>query len=469
MRLLRPVSWILAAALAWATAAGAAGPSAGEAGGAVVVEVEIVAAPTRLELLEGKPLEVWAYNGRVPGPTLRVRAGQTLRVTFRNRLPQPSTIHWHGVRVPNAMDGVPGVTQPPVPPGGTFVYEFAPPDPGTYWFHPHLRGSEQVERGLFGVLIVEEPELPAFSRDLLWVLDDWRLDEDGGIDPAFNTRTDLAHDGRWGDVVTVNGRVRPAVAVAAGERLRLRLVNVANGRVFAPDFGGLEPRVVAFDGLPVDRPFPASGLELSPGNRADLEVAIPADWDGRRLVVADRFTSRARELAELAVEGVEIAPPEVRLEPQPAAVPGDLTEPSRTFRLASRSGGPYGIVCTIDGQVYRHEAVGQGGHGEHPVAATLTLGKWVRLRFWNDSFRLHPMHLHGVFFRVVARDGRPVAEGHWRDTVLLRPKETVDIALLPRDPGLWMMHCHILEHAESGMMSLFAVVEDEAPEGAGER
>jgi len=459
---------VLVAALGWAAGAGASDvPSRGTAG--APLEVEIVAEPTRLELLEGQPLEVWAYNGQVPGPTLRVRAGQTLRVTFRNHLPQPSTIHWHGVRVPNAMDGVPGVTQPPVPPGGSFLYEFAPPDPGTYWFHPHLRGSEQVERGLFGVLIVEEPEPPPFSRELLWVLDDWRLDEGGGIDPRFNTRTDLAHDGRWGDVVTVNGRVRPAVAVAAGERLRLRLVNVANGRVFAPDFGALAPKVVAFDGLPVDHPFSAVGLELAPGNRADLEVVVPADWEGRRLVVADRFTSRVRELAEVVVAGEAPTPPEVRLMPQPASVPDGLTDASRTLRLASRSGGPYEIEWTIDGRAYRHEDEDHGSHGEHPVAATLALGEWARLRFWNDSFRLHPMHLHGVFFRVVARDGRPVAEGHWRDTVLLRRKETVDIALQPRDLGLWMMHCHILEHAESGMMSLFAVVGGEGDEEGGGR
>jgi hypothetical protein len=116
----------------------------------VVREVTLTAAPTVVSLLDGRPLAVWAYNGQVPGPVLRVRLGETLRVTLVNGLPQPTTIHWHGVRVPNAMDGTPGVTQPPVAPGETFVYEFTPKDAGTFWFHPHLRASEQVARGLFG-------------------------------------------------------------------------------------------------------------------------------------------------------------------------------------------------------------------------------------------------------------------------------------------------------------------------------
>jgi len=163
-----------------------------------VHEFDIVAAPSSVPLLDGRTIDAWSYNGHVPGPTLRVRVGDTLRVRFTNRLPQPTTIHWHGVRVPNAMDGVPGVTQRPVEPGETFVYEFAPKDAGTFWFHPHVRSSEQVERGLYGVLIVEDREPPPFSRDELWVLDDVLLGPDGQIAPEFNTRHDLAHDGRWG-------------------------------------------------------------------------------------------------------------------------------------------------------------------------------------------------------------------------------------------------------------------------------
>src|SRR5256885_11963791 len=156
----------------------------------VVRDLDLVAAPARLKLIDGRDLDVWAYNGQVPGPVFRVKLGETLRVHFVNRLPQPTTIHWHGIRLPNGMDGVPGVTQPPIEPGASFTYEFTPKDAGTFWFHPHIRSSEQVERGLFGALIVEDREPPPFSRDELWGLDDLLLAPGGQIFPHCNTRHD---------------------------------------------------------------------------------------------------------------------------------------------------------------------------------------------------------------------------------------------------------------------------------------
>jgi FtsP/CotA-like multicopper oxidase with cupredoxin domain len=420
------------------------------------VELELVAAPTTLPLIDGRGLEVWAYNGQVPGPTLRARVGDTVRVRFTNRLPQPTTIHWHGIRLPNAMDGVPGVTQPPIEPGQAFTYEFKVKDAGTFWFHPHLRGSEQVERGLFGILIVEDREPLPFSRELVWVLDDWLLDGNGQIDGRFNTRHDLMHDGRWGDVLTVNGVAQPIVHLRPGERVRLRMINVANGRVFAPSFAGLEARVIAFDALHTDRPLPAANLELSPGNRVDLELTVPESLAGRRFSIVDGFTRRQNVLVDVDVSGEPAKAAEAHLPPR---VPPDLTaaralEPSETFLLNARVGGPYGIEWTINGEAFRHEGNHPAGH--HRIYR-LPAHRWAKLRFVNESFRLHPMHIHGQFFRVVARNGQPVDEGHWRDTVLIRSKETVDVAMFPQDEGAWMLHCHIQEHAESGMMTLIDV------------
>src|SRR5687767_2678699 len=151
----------------------------------VLKTFEITAAEAEVTLIDGKRLRVWAYNGQVPGPTLRVRLGDTLRVKFTNKLPQETTIHWHGVRVPNAMDGVPHATQPPIKPGETFTYEFTPKDAGTFWFHPHVRSSEQVERGLYGLLIVDDKQPPPYSRDVTWILDDWLLGPDGQIFEKF--------------------------------------------------------------------------------------------------------------------------------------------------------------------------------------------------------------------------------------------------------------------------------------------
>ncbi len=417
-------------------------------------EVEIVAAPTTLPLVDGKQLEVWAYNGQVPGPTIRIKLGETLRVTFTNKLPQPTTIHWHGVRVPNRMDGVPNVTQPPVEPGATFVYEFTPRDAGMFWFHPHLRASEQVERGLYGVLIVEDPKPAPYSREVVWVLDDWLLDASGKIFDKFNTTHDLAHDGRWGNAITINGRTTTELHVQPGERIRLRMLNSSNGRVFRPDFGDLDAKIIAVDGLYLREPIPVGGFEMTPGNRLDIDLSFdrsgaspPELWD--------RFyAQRANKLASFVVEGELVTMPPF---PSPAAghVPRWLdglgTPVTHSFQLNAQQGGPFGIAWTIDGVAMDSE------HHHHKPSLELQRGAFAHLQFVNGSARRHPIHLPGMFFRLLARNGVPVDEPFFRDTVLVHARETVDVGLVPTDAGTWMMHCHILEHAEAGMMTTIAV------------
>jgi FtsP/CotA-like multicopper oxidase with cupredoxin domain len=425
--------------------------------------VELEAAPTTVDIGSGKPLEVWAYNGSVPGPTIRLRLGDTLRARFTNRLPVATTVHWHGVRVPNAMDGVPGVTQPAIQPGETFVYEFTPKDAGTFWFHPHLRRSEQVERGLYGVLIVEDRSPPVYSQEMVWVLDDWLLASDGQIQEPFNTRHDLAHDGRWGNLVTVSGRRLPSFSTKPGERVRLRLLNAANGRVFAPDFSRFDGHVIAVDGRTAAAPLPLLGVELAPGNRMDLDLVVPASAAGRRILVTDNFTRAPIPLAELAVGVEKVVTPTfstlARAQVPEWSVASNLA-PDLEIRLAARAGGPYGIEWTLNDRVMRHEEAATHEHGDGDGNGDdyrLERARFAKIRFVNDSARLHPMHIHGVFFKVLARGGRAVDERHWRDTVLVRPRETVDIGLVPLDIGRWMLHCHILEHAESGMMTLIDV------------
>lgn len=411
----------------------------------------LTAAPAQVQLA-GRALHAWAFNGTVPGPTLRVRLGEALRVELRNELPQPTTIHWHGVRVPNRMDGVPGVTQDPVPPGAHFIYEFTPKDAGTFWFHPHLRSSEQVERGLHGVLVVEDPVPLPYTQDLVWVLDDVRLDEAGQIDPAFNTRGDLMHDGRWGQAPIVNGVTDPELTVRSGERIRLRLVNTANGRVFAPDLGGLEARIIAVDGMYAARPLDPAGFEIAPGNRVDLDITFGPEQRGRRVEVMDRFTRTPFRLASIRVLPEEVPTPRFQ-SPARAKVPrwegAEAAPVYKELVLNARRGGELGIEWTINDEAHAHH---------HPIQ--LPWGRWIKLRFTNASPRIHPMHLHGHFFKVLARDGRPVDEPFWRDTALIHRRETVDVGLVPLDEGVWMLHCHILEHAESGMMTLVEVRRD---------
>ncbi|MGR8940568.1 MAG: multicopper oxidase family protein [Gammaproteobacteria bacterium] len=394
--------------------------------------------------------QVWAYNDTIPGPLIRIKLGDTLIVKLSNKLTQPTTVHWHGVRVPNAMDGVPGVTQPPIQPGDSFTYQFTPKDPGTFWFHPHLNSPEQIERGLHGVLVVEDPKEPAYSRDLVWVLDDWLLTDGAKIHDQFVTGHDLAHDGRWGNVETVNGKYHPSFPVKAGERLRIRLVNVANGRVFVPAFEGLSPKVIAVDGMPVGAPFSLSQFYMAPGNRLDLDVVIPKDAAGRLLTVSNRFGRAPKSLATLEVDTKTVVKtPD--FEPLKAAHFPKWTQAlavplTHEFILNAQRGGDYGITWTIDGKA-----------GHENLAATLPYGKFSRLRFTNKSGRLHPMHLHGQFFKLLAVDGESVEENFWRDTVLIGPKQSVDVGLVPIDRGMWAVHCHILEHAEAGMMSTIKV------------
>ncbi|MGJ0485509.1 MAG: multicopper oxidase family protein [Methylomicrobium sp.] len=411
---------------------------------------ELTAAPAEWGVVPPYRTDVWAYNGTVPGPVLRIKLGETLKVKLTNKLTQATTMHWHGIRVPNAMDGVPGVTQPPIEPGSSFTYQFTPKDAGTFWFHPHLNSPEQVERGLQGALIVDDPKEPRYSQDLVWVLDDWLFDKGASIYDQFVTGHDLAHDGRWGNVATVNGRYLPSIPVKAGERLRIRLINAANGRVFSPAFDGLSPTVIAVDGMLTGSPFPLPQFHLAPGNRLDLDVVIPKEAAGKLLAVSNYFGRTSQTLAFLEVAAKTAVTTPTFESPKAAHFPAwkqALTAPvAHEFILNVERGGSYGISWTIDGKT-----------GHKNVAATLPYGKFSRLRFTNKSGRLHPMHLHSQFFKLLAVDGEAAQENFWRDTLLIGPKQSVDVGLVPLDKGLWANHCHILEHAEAGMMSMIKV------------
>jgi FtsP/CotA-like multicopper oxidase with cupredoxin domain len=221
------------------------------------------------------PTAIWGFDGKVPGPVLRVAQGARLQRRFRNDLPQASTIHWHGIRIANAMDGVPGMTQQTVAPGTEFLYDFTLPDAGTYWYHPHNRSWEQMARGLYGALIVEEKAgAPEVDSDEVLLIDDWRLAEGAQIADGFGALHDWAHAGRIGNWITVNGDGGWSRDVPHLTRMRLRLVNTANARIFTLETRGLEGWVVALDGMPLDLPQPLAELTLAPAQRADLIVDV---------------------------------------------------------------------------------------------------------------------------------------------------------------------------------------------------
>lgn len=440
-------------------------------------EFELVAAPGEALADTGRPVAAWTFGGKVPGPQLRVRQGDRVRVAVTNRLAAPTTVHWHGLRVPNAMDGVPHVTQAPIAPGGRFVYEFDVPDAGTYWYHSHFKSAEQLDRGLYGTLIVDERHPPAVHRDLCWVLDDWRTTAQGAISETFGNAHDMSHAGRIGNVITVNGSVAERATIAPGERIRLRLVNAANARIFGLRFQGHRPRVIALDGHPVAPHEPEGGrIVLAPGMRVDLLMEGTGQL-GELHEVQDVFYERQRYvLMELAYRA-----PATPLPPLPAfepLAPNPLAEPdlSRAIRHEVRfEGGMMGRLhqARLDGTpmdmraLLRHGkawavngevAAGHGaaGHAMQPMLA-LERGRSYVLQLRNDTRWHHPIHLHGHTFRVVARNGAPTAHREWQDTVWMSPGEQVDIAFVADNPGDWMFHCHILEHQDGGMMALVRV------------
>ncbi|MBX9589271.1 MAG: multicopper oxidase family protein [Hyphomonadaceae bacterium] len=414
---------------------------------------------------------VWAYNDLMPGPPIRVRQGDRLKIAVENQLAEETTVHFHGIRLPNAMDGVPHLTQTPIAPGREFIYEFDVPDAGTYWYHPH-QGSAQVGRGLAGALVVEEREPIQVDRDVVWLLQDWRLRPDGQISNDFGNMHDITHSGRIGNTVTINGRVQETFAVRSGERIRLRLINAANARIFGLSFAGHQPRVIAIDGQPVEPHEPSDGtIILAPAMRIDLILDMAAK-PGERFQVLDSFY-RGLEYRLIDLAYADTPYRERILDTAIALTPNAIPEPD--LNRAERhevafNGGMMGQMMMRDrgmagmnmrdmmqkGKVWFINGVAMLGHVMDPML-TLTRGRSYVLAMANETAWWHPIHLHGHVFRVLSRNGAPTRHREWQDTVLMEPREKVEIAFVADNPGDWMFHCHILEHQDGGMMGVIRV------------
>lgn len=410
--------------------------------------------------------KVWGYDGAVPGPTIRMQQGGRMTRRFVNELPQPGTIHWHGMRIDNAMDGVPGLTQDVVEPGDSFVYDFAVLDAGTYWYHPHNRSYEQMARGLSGALIVEEADTgPEVDSDEVLLIDDWRLTEDAQIAGGFGNMHDWAHAGRIGNWITVNGTGDWRTPVQQHSRHRLRLVNTANARIFSLEAQGLAGWIVALDGMPLDAPQPLGRLTLAPAQRADVIVDVTASVGEEALLVSfERDGGHAIAAFDVtAVARSERLGEPSPLPPNPVPQLGSL-ETARVTKLLME-GGAMGRMngAMMGGQMMgMREMAGAGKvwafNGtanmlEQPLL-TAAQGETVRIDIINDTSWPHAMHLHGHHFRRVASDG---TVGPLRDTLLMGRGETAQIAFVADNPGYWLLHCHMLEHSAGGMMTWLRV------------
>ncbi len=431
----------------------------------------MTAAVTDIDLGAGIVVSTWAWNGRVPAEEIRLQRGQTLAITLANDLPEPSTIHWHGLAIPNDMDGVPVLTQKAVAPGSTFHYEFVVPDSGTYWAHPHV--GSQLDRGLYAPVIIEDPADGAdYDDELTLVVDDW-LDGTGtnpdavfenlrrtGMEPmepggpGVTPAMPLGEDG--GDVTypyfLINGRVPTdplVVDYAAGRRIRLRIINAGGDTAFRVGIPGVPLMVTHTDGFPVI-PRPTDSVLLGMGERADAIITL---GDSSVPVIAAPYGKKGYAQLNLRVGG---APPSgdsaaaqrfvaelnsqvpldtATLEPTetdtlPAA------EPSQTLDL--RLGGPIApYTWMINDRVYDPDAPGMSVRPDQRT----------RIRYINESMMFHPMHLHGHTFQVQGADG-PLAR---KDTVLVPPLATVVADFDTDNPGKWITHCHNEYHLEAGM------------------
>lgn len=407
--------------------------------------------------------DIWGYGGTAPGPVLRVAQGGRLQRRLVNSLSQAHSIHWHGIRIDNAMDGVPGLTQAAVEPGDGFDYDFVLPDAGTYWYHSHNRSMEQVARGLHGALIVEEDTPPDIDREEVLVLDDWLIDpETGQISGDFESAHARSHAGRLGNLVLTNGIFDKTMTVQRNERLRLRLINAANARIFVLGLFGLEGWTMALDGMPLPAPEPLEEvLVLGPGQRADLIVDVIAE-QGSTAYLARADEARGTPQVSFQVRGQA----SLARRGTPDALPPN---PGDAFNLSGDSvdltlnmeGGAMGTLrgAMLDGEETGFREMAQAnqfwafngmvGMPDTPLA-TLDRGQIARLTISNDTAFPHAMHLHGMHFREVLADG---TLGPMRDTLLMDSAERREIAFAADNPGDWLLHCHMLSHAVSGMMT----------------
>ncbi|WP_437676870.1 multicopper oxidase family protein [Sorangium sp. So ce131] len=421
-----------------------------------VVEVDLTAKVADVEIVPGTATPAWTYDGGIPGPLLRARAGDRVVVHFRNELPAPTTIHWHGVRLQAAMDGAPGHSQPETPPGGSFTYDFVVPDAGLFWYHPHVDSAVQAGNGLYGALLVEDPGEPAdLGDELVLVLSDIDVREDGALgDPASGGNLGTLF-GREGSHLLVNGRVNPVIEARAGLRQRWRVVNAAKSRYYQLAIADHRFTRIGGDGGLMERPVEADMLLVAPGERADVLIAprgAPGSTLSVRWVPYDRGYGATFARPEVEAFRVHLADaPQAEDEPLPAiarSIPALDPAAARRVDLAlTQREGPGDLVMGING-VPSWEA-------EPLVAAVGDTEVWT---VENTMPFDHPFHLHGFFFQVLDEDGLPVRPMEWKDTVNV-PVDGATRFIVRYDnrPGMWMFHCHILDHAEAGMMGMLHV------------
>jgi FtsP/CotA-like multicopper oxidase with cupredoxin domain len=430
-----------------------------------VITQRITASRATIDL-GSREIQTWAYGDALPGPLLRTSAGDLLRVELTNQLPASTSIHWHGVAMSNDMDGVPGITQHPVMAGEMFTYEFTTPHPGTYFFHPH--SGVQLDRGLYGVLVVDDPAEPGdYDQEWIETLDDW-VDGTGqtpdDVLAGLVAMSGMGHGGMMGETMhssllggagdvdyphhLINGRTPHApvtLAGKAGQRARIRIVNAGSDTAYRLALGGHRLTVTHSDGFPVD-PVTTDAILIGMGERYDVTVDL-ADGVFPLVAAAEGKTGGGMAIVRTGagdVPGAEVRVPELDrrvllgtdLRGAPEVLVGDRPVDRR-----------YDVVLAGAMMPYRWTINGARFPDTKPL--DVAPGERLRLRLNNRSMMFHPVHLHGHTFGLV--------EGRVRkDTVIVRPMQALEVDLDADNPGQWALHCHNIYHAETGMMTVLS-------------
>ncbi|MCI0598215.1 MAG: multicopper oxidase family protein [Beijerinckiaceae bacterium] len=411
------------------------------------------------------PTAIWGYNGEVPGPLLRFKKGEDVKVRLVNKLSQPTSLHWHGVRVVNAMDGVAGLTQAPVPPGGMFDYRFTPPDTGLYWYHPHVLPftAEQLDRGLYGGMIIDEAEPPEAHRDMLVLLDDWKLESDGRI-AGMDLAIDGTGAGRSGTFVAVNALAAPVEeTLLPSSRLRLRLVNAAHSRIMVIGFGGLTPLVLAIDSQPCEAFEPARNqIPLGPGARADVMVDLPAVAGTGASVRLIGNNEPDRVLVAFKTAGEKRIPlPPIASLPENPLLPARIKlEASRKIDILieanqSEGKGPLPALAQDQPRLWKLNGNSLPAYSAEPLFK-VKRGTPVTLGVINRSGFVQEIYVHGHTMRIL-HDLDDGWEPYWRDAVLVADGRTKHAAFIASNPGKWAIESVMAGRRVTGLATWFQV------------
>ncbi|MDA7948562.1 MAG: multicopper oxidase family protein [Hyphomicrobiaceae bacterium] len=420
----------------------------------------------RYKFLDGFTENMVSLSKDAPPPVIRMRQGEPFAANVTNTLAEATAMHWHGIRLPNKMDGVPYLTQWPIQQGETWHYAYTSKDAGTYWYHPHCMTMDQIARGLTGVLIVDERRDPDFDAETILNLRDFRIGEDGQF-LAFSSPRRASRAGTLGTVMTANWEQNPVYRHPPGAIVRLRVAATDTTRIYRLALQGGAGRVLAADGHPLRAPLswpsPERPIVLAPGQRLDIALLMPAD-EAQDVVLTHMAASGAKPLATFRSNGTPVKRtlgdiPDLPANEVPDADPASAKIIELVFGWSPDGLKPNNGICGTLGYTFwsinRKPWPGDAVEGIRPVAE-LRLGQSYVLRMRNESPNAHPIHLHGLVFRPI-RSNKLKRASNWTDTIVLTKNETADVLLVADNPGDWAFHCHVIEHQKTGLAGYIRV------------